>query len=311
MTDIILHHYESSPFAEKTRAMLGYKQLRWRSVEIPVIMPKPDLMALTGGYRRTPVLQLGCDVYCDTPLIARVLESLQPEPALFPRSQAGTAIPAGRWLDRELFFAAMSQLFDPSMAAVSVETLGGVEQATAFAADRARMFGGAPVRGYRLGDGRALLAQILGPLEAQLALGGPYLYGAEVGWTDFCAYHPLWALQRHRLQSAQLAPYPQLLAWLARMRAFGHGQPEPMAAADALAHARASTPRPHTDEAQRLDRAKIGDQVEIAASDYALEPSVGKLVHVGPDELVIEREDERAGLIAVHFPRLGFRIKSL
>ncbi len=311
MTDIILHHYEGSPFAEKTRAMLGYKQLRWRSVEIPVIMPKPDLVALTGGYRRTPVLQLGCDVYCDTPLIARVLESLHPQPALFHASQAGTGIPAGRWLDRELFFAAMSQLFDPSVPSVIVETLGGAEQASAFAADRARMMGSGPVRGYRLADGRALLEQILAQLEGQLALAGPYLYGAQVGWTDFCAYHPLWAMQRHRLVSERLAPYPQLLAWLARMRAFGHGQPEPLSASDALALARASEPRARAGESLALDRSKIGDQVEIAATDYALEPSVGKLVHVGLDELVIEREDERAGLVAVHFPRFGFRIKSL
>lgn len=311
MTDIILHHYEGSPFAEKARAMLGYKQLRWRSVEIPVVMPKPDLVALTGGYRRTPVLQLGCDVYCDTALIARVLESLQPEPALFHPGQVGTGIPAGRWFDRELFFAAMSQLFDASVAAVSAETLGGVEKAAAFAADRARMMGSGPVRGYRLGDGRALLAQILAQLEGQLALDGPYLYGAEAGWTDFCAYHPLWALQRHRLLSERLAPYPQLLAWLARMRAFGHGQSEPMTASDALAVARSSRPRPHAGEALSLDRSKLGDQVEIAASDYALEPSVGKLVHVGLDELVIEREDERAGSVAVHFPRFGYRIKTL
>src|SRR5262245_3389088 len=101
--------------------MLGYKQLRWRSLEIPVIMPKPDLIALTGGYRRTPVLQLGCDVYCDTPLIARVLESLQPEPALFHAGQAGTGVAAARWFDRELFLAAMSQLFDPAVALISAE----------------------------------------------------------------------------------------------------------------------------------------------------------------------------------------------
>jgi glutathione S-transferase len=250
-------------------------------------------------------------VYCDTPLIARVLESLQPEPALFHASQAGTGMAAARWFDRELFLAAISQLFDPAVALASAENLGGAEQAAAFVADRTRMMGNAPVRGHRPGDGRALLEQILAQLEAQLAACGPYLYGAQVGWTDFCAYHPLWALQRHRLLVERLAPYPELLAWLGRMRAFGHGQPEPLVASDALALARASLPRARVGEPLRLDRSKIGDQVEIAATDYALEPSVGRLVHVGPDELVIEREDERAGLLAVHFPRLGFRIKSL
>ena len=68
MTDIILHHYEISPYSEKVRIGLGLKALAWGSVEIPVIMPKPDLTALTGGYRKTPVLQIGADIYCDSQL---------------------------------------------------------------------------------------------------------------------------------------------------------------------------------------------------------------------------------------------------
>ena len=84
MTELILHHYPMSPFAEKVRLMLGYKQLAWRSVIIPPVMPKPDVVALTGGYRRTPILQIGADVYCDTALIARVLEARQPQPTLYP-----------------------------------------------------------------------------------------------------------------------------------------------------------------------------------------------------------------------------------
>lgn len=71
MTDIILHHYETSPYAEKVRIGLGLKGLAWASVEIPVIMPKPNLTALTGGYRKTPVLQIGADIYCDSQLIMR------------------------------------------------------------------------------------------------------------------------------------------------------------------------------------------------------------------------------------------------
>ena len=70
MADLILHHYPTSPFAEKVRLVLGYKNLAWKSVVIPQIMPKPDLQALTGGYRKTPVLQIGADIYCDTALIA-------------------------------------------------------------------------------------------------------------------------------------------------------------------------------------------------------------------------------------------------
>ena len=63
MNDLILHNYASSPFSEKIRLVLGSKKLPWKSVHIPPIMPKPEVVALTGGYRRTPVLQVGADIY--------------------------------------------------------------------------------------------------------------------------------------------------------------------------------------------------------------------------------------------------------
>ena len=91
MTDVILHHYPRSFFAEKIRRILAYKRVPWRSVEQPIMMPKPDLTALTGGYRRIPVMQIGADVYCDTACIARRLEQLRPEPSCFPREHAGLA----------------------------------------------------------------------------------------------------------------------------------------------------------------------------------------------------------------------------
>ena len=78
MSELILHHYPTSLFAEKARLLLGFKGLSWRSVNISPVMPKPDLTALTGGYRKTPVLQIGADIYCDTALIARRLEQEKP-----------------------------------------------------------------------------------------------------------------------------------------------------------------------------------------------------------------------------------------
>ena len=84
MHELILHHYLASPYSEKVRLVLGFKKLRWKSVIIPAIMPKPDVIALTGGYRRTPLLQIGADVYCDTTLICRVLERIASTPTLFP-----------------------------------------------------------------------------------------------------------------------------------------------------------------------------------------------------------------------------------
>src|SRR2546422_5582285 len=106
MSDIILHHYWESPYAEKIRLIFGFKRLAWRSVIIPMIMPKPDLTALTGGYRKTPVLQLGAGIYCDTDLITRTIERLQPEPTLFPDGNAALSYMLGSW-QGELFWLAV------------------------------------------------------------------------------------------------------------------------------------------------------------------------------------------------------------
>ena len=89
MSDLILHHFDPSPFAEKIRLVFGLKGLAWQSVDIPMVPPKPDLTALTGGYRRTPVLQVGADIYCDTRLIALELERRFPTPTLFPGATRG------------------------------------------------------------------------------------------------------------------------------------------------------------------------------------------------------------------------------
>ena len=83
MNDLVLHHYPASPFAEKVRLMLGYKRLSWKSVFIPMVMPKPDVLALSGGYLNTPILQVGADIYCVTALISEVPDELAPSyPAL-------------------------------------------------------------------------------------------------------------------------------------------------------------------------------------------------------------------------------------
>jgi len=117
MNDLILHHYPTSPFSEKVRLMLGHKGLAWKSVHIPRIMPKPDVQALTGGYRRTPFLQIGADVYCDSALIADVLEHVQPEPALFPALARGLSRTVAQWADGTLFWAAMAYNLSPKGAA--------------------------------------------------------------------------------------------------------------------------------------------------------------------------------------------------
>ncbi|MEH6367809.1 MAG: glutathione S-transferase family protein, partial [Pseudomonas marincola] len=54
---------------------------------------------------------------------------------------------------------------------------------------------------------------------------------------------------------------------------------------------------------------KAGQQVTIAATDYGVDPVAGELLFSGSEELILRREDSRAGSVNVHFPRFGFQIK--
>src|SRR5438477_6169919 len=114
MTDlsqaIVLHQYDVSPFSEKVRVALGIKRLAWYAVEQPVIMPKPDLVPLTGGYRKIPVMQIGADIFCDSQIILRELERRHPTPSLSPKNK-GAPFGVGFWADRQIFQAAVAIIF--------------------------------------------------------------------------------------------------------------------------------------------------------------------------------------------------------
>jgi glutathione S-transferase len=138
MSELVLHHYAMSPFSEKVRLVLGMKRLRWRSVTVPVVMPKPDVVALTGGYRRTPFLQIGADIYCDTVLMCRVIDRIAPEPPLYPASIAGLAEIVAQWADGSLFWIAVPYTLQPAGAA-HLFAGASPEALKAFAADRAAM----------------------------------------------------------------------------------------------------------------------------------------------------------------------------
>jgi glutathione S-transferase len=303
MTEPILHHYPHSPFSEKVRLMLGFKQLDWRSVRIPVIMPKPDLTALTGGYRRTPVLQLGADVYCDTALIARVLEDLRPSPTLFPAS-APLAPLLAQWADSALFWSVIPYATQP--AGVPALFPGATpDDMKAFAQDRAPFTAG--LKRQTVADATAALRHHLRALDAQLADARAYLFGAEPSVADFAVAHGLWFIRLAGPVADILQPFSALSAWLQRMLAIGHGRSERMDSAAAIAVAAGAGGHAPVQVEPGLGF-EAGQPVTVAPTDYGTDPVAGRLVGLTPDRVTLERSDERAGTLHVHFPRIGFQI---
>lgn len=308
MADIIFHHYPTSPFSEKIRLILGYKKLPWKSVIIPAIMPKPLLMPLTGGYRRTPVMQIGADVYCDSALIADVLERIAPTPTLYPKESEGLARTLAQWADSTLFWTVIPYVFQPASVQEILAGFNG-EQLKAFSADRTAFRGSAPRLSPQ--EAAAALPEYLRRLNAMLADGRPFLLGSAPCIADFSAYHCIWFLQRAKSLAGILGKTPDLLAWCGRVAAIGHHEFEKMSGDQALAVALASDPAVASQEAEYIEQhgVALGDKVTVMPSDYGLDPVEGELVLATSNEFAVRRATEDTGTVVVHFPRIGFQLK--
>jgi glutathione S-transferase len=309
MSELILHHYPTSLFAEKARLLLGFKGLSWRSVKISPVMPKPDLTALTGGYRKTPVLQIGADIYCDTALIARRLEQEKALPAFFPEGQEMIAATFAAWADSVVFQHVVSLVFQPESIAVRFGNLPP-EAIKAFLSDRAGLFSGGSAAKLSAEQARHQWPTIMTRLEQQLEREqGDFLLG-EPSIADFALAHCLWFLKATPVTAPLVDAYPAVSAWFGRVMGFGHGAFSEMSSEEALEVARNATPAALPDEQfDEPNGFETGQQVVIAATDYGVDPVAGELLFAGREELILRREDERVGVVHVHFPRFGFRIE--
>jgi glutathione S-transferase len=301
MTDLVLHHFDWSPYAEKVRVLFGLKGLAWHSVQIPMVMPKPDLTALTGGYRKTPVLQVGADIYCDSSLIALELERRQPQPTLFPDGGPGMALALSAWAGR--FFdagAGLAMGLNDTMPDDLLQDRREFFSHMDFAGFRARaphLFG--QVRGHA------------GLVEQQLHDGRDFLLGSQPGLADATAYYVLWMARGFvEAMAGVLQPYERVARWEERMRAIGHGMRTEMESPAALELARRSTPAtPRGVDATDPLGLAAGTAVSVTPDDYGKVPVHGELVTLQVDEIAVRRTHDQAGEVIVHFPRIGYCVE--
>ncbi len=301
MAEIILHHYDASPFSEKVRIVFGIKQLAWRSVLIPNVMPKPLYTPLTGGYRRTPSMQIGADVYCDSQCIMRELERRFPTPTLFPDGGEGLHYALAAWTDKVFFMAAVGAIFGHIGDSVPKDFIDDRAMMSGTPFDLARMKAAVPVMHEQLRAHARLI-------ETQLRDGRHFLFGAAPGLADAQVYHVTWWLRTAHPQAADLLDrLPKYRAWNARMHAIGHGARSEMTGEEALGIARDSIPEtlPHTDP-NEPNGLKPGDRIEVAADDYGRDFVRGELVRSSALDIALLRRDPELGEIVQHFPRAGF-----
>jgi glutathione S-transferase len=302
---IILHHFDQSPFSEKIRIVFGLKNIAWTSVRISRIMPRPDLMPLTGGYRRTPVMQIGADIYCDTQCILREIERRFPEPSLFPDGQEGVAWATAMWTDRSFFQNTVNLVFG---------TLGD-KVPQDFIDDREKLRGGK----FDIAAMRAAIPQMRDQFRAhmqwidtQLGKDSSWFGGDRAGLIDVNAYMNVWYTRANMPDAdAMLAEFRHARAWEARMRAVGHGSRSEMSSAEALEIATKATPLTAiAADPKDPNGRKPGDRVEVAPDDYGKIKVAGEIIALSAQHIAIRRQDPRAGEVIVHFPRAGFQVTS-
>jgi glutathione S-transferase len=306
MTDahpIILHHFEKSPFSEKIRVIFGLKKLDWTSVVISRTMPRPDLMPMTGGYRRTPVMQIGADIYCDTQCIIRELERRFPAPTLFPNGGEGIAWATAMWSDRSFFQNTVNLVFGTLADRVPQDFIADREQLRGAKFDISAMTAAIPQM-------RDQFRAHVNWIETQLGDGRPWLGGGHASLCDVNAYMNVWYVREHLSNAEEmLAEFVRVRAWETRMREIGHGRRVDISTAAALDLAASATPQTvELSDPDDPNGRKPGDPVEVVPDDYGKVKVSGKIVALSPQHIAIRRHDPRAGEVVVHFPRAGFLV---
>ena len=300
---LILHHYESSPYAEKIRLMFGLTNTHWYSLQSPVQPPRPSLDPLTGGYRRIPVLQLGADIFCDTDLISRELALATDYPALDPANIDSAATKLMHKAENETFFAAIGSIQPLRLLGTMFQLFGPVG-AYRFVKDGASLMNGNAARPTKGAEAKAQLDSLLNSLEKKL-VQNPWVGGDTASVADFSIYHPLWLhvmCNRRPLKAG-----PKVEDWYQRVSDIEHGQREEITQEKAFAIARDSQPRDLPTNVENVPLA-IGTLVDVGPLDYGVVAVTGNLAAVTEDRIILARDTAEFGLLHVHFPRIDYSL---
>jgi glutathione S-transferase len=300
----ILHHYDFSNFSEKVRLMLGFKGIAWDSVEIPSHLPKPDYTPLTGGYRRTPSLQIGADIYCDTRLIAEHIESTCPEPSFYGGS------PRNKVFARAIADWTESRMLWPT--ALYITGINADSFSQDFHSDRAYLHGKpVPDAAQVKASATKYMAQMrseLRTIEDLFVDDSLYVLGDELSLADISLYQIPWFLDTIAPGHSFLDQMPRTREWAARVAAIGHGEVSALSAEGAIERANQSTPVPIGPVAVNTPEGlAVGDAVLVSPMGE-LSPARGTLAFADDERIVLEVSNERVARVRVHLPRSGYRL---
>jgi len=297
----ILHQYDISPFSQKAQKMMALKGLAWHSIEMPLISPKPDVEALTGGYRGTPILQLGADIYIDNLMIARALDS---------EYMGGLMLDAKGPLSIAAVYTWGERFFVPLLHSALATYKD--EWEPSFLSDRKKVFPNIDFHSLAVKDldRQSQVRAFLGMLDRQIDVGSPFLGGNSPDSWDIHAWGMVWMI---RTALPDLVPVvaslPEVDNWYKRVDSLGTGDREDVGFDEAWAALQSGLPRPlpETPSCEPL-RNWLGKVVIVATGDADRGASLGTLLAVDYEHAVISVEPLPGVEAQVWFPRLGYHI---
>ncbi|QIW96097.1 hypothetical protein AMS68_001615 [Peltaster fructicola] len=321
---LILYGYAFSPYAQKVKAYLAFRNIQYAECNQHYMLPRPDLAALGVHYRRIPVMSIGRDVYIDTRAIIKRLETLFPasaeHPALTTSQSQGVALLLNN------FVGNTGGVFNRATSLLTPEW--GAMKDPAFQKDRSEFFGAAYMKGgWKEGkkEGITHMRHAFATLEALLQDGREWIAGTkEVSSADWEAQWVFrWYLTDLRAPKEYFnkQEYPKTFAWIDRYQtvlkaAFERsGRPTPIKGDAAL---EAITTAAYTDDklvVESTDPLQLteGVEVEVWPTDGGGHGhhDRGILKKLTRDEVAIQLKTSNGQEIRLHAPRWNFRIRAV
>ena len=304
----IFHHYPQSPIAEKIRITFGIMGMEWQSVQIPRIPPKPLLMPLTGGYRRTPVLQLGADIFCDSQTIAWQLGLQNSNAPAYQLSNKSLELILGSFGEAILFSLSVRVVLTTSMGKAPEE----------FIKDRGSLYF---EPGWTVEEMKNSLPSILLQLQAAFDLinhhlleNGPFMNGDKPSYSDAVVQHCVWFLcGRWEGGIDFIKPFDAVCKQREAIASLGHGLSHDISAEQALETATKNVPKaPIGINCKFTGGLRQGQWVKIRPNGRTSDPDViGALRYLDETVIIIDYDHEETGQVAIHFPVLGYQISAL
>jgi len=304
MSDMILYHYATSPYCEKVRAMLGYTGMRWASVTVREMPPRPVLHRLAGGYRRVPVAQIGADIFCDSKAIAAEIARISGKADLSLETCDPEVRAYANRMESQVMLACLGSAFGKKMVKKMLK-MYSVLDFFRLTWDRIDMVRKSSLQMPGGKQAKATVREHLEQMEKRLK--EPFLFGGQPNVADFAAYHGLWYI-RDLAELDFIDDHPAVIQWMDRIKAFGHGTRTELSPEEAIDVATRHQPRPLPTDNE--DQAWIGRWVSIAPSDYWKEPVKGMLVASSAHSSILERRLNASSTVNVHFPKQGFVLET-